>query len=171
MTGDIGIPRDVAMDAIGAELHLAAVTSVLGGNKLMHTIRKPDGSWLPFGDVEEVAGNLVLVSRVALAEHTGGAMHLAAVANSGLHHAIRHANGSWSSIGKVEDKTGDLGQVVEAAMAPVGAQVHVLAGSAKDGGGLFHTIRQADGSFLPFRDVEVPAGQIGIVATFSASSF
>ena len=52
----------VAMAAVGRDLHLTTITS---DSRLSHAIRFSDGSWTPFGDVEDGTGRRVGTMRTA----------------------------------------------------------------------------------------------------------
>ena len=53
-TGDRGTFQRVSTGQTGGALHVAGVTS---GGRLWHAIRRVDGSWTSFGDVEGEAGD------------------------------------------------------------------------------------------------------------------
>jgi hypothetical protein len=140
------------------ELHLAGVTR---DGRLWHTIRRADGSWTPFGDVEGQAGDRGSFRAVSVAAGTSGALHLAGVTRDGrLWHTIRRADGSWTGFGDVEGQAGDRGRFVDVDCAGMGDALH-LAGVTQDGR-LWHTIRRVDGSWTPFGDVEGQAGDRGL---------
>ena len=140
------------------ELHVSGVTSE---GKVWHTIRRRDGSWLPFGDVIAQAGSrgsFKDTNCVAL----GLELHLSGVTADGrLWHTVRRENGSWTPFGDVEGQAGDRGSFVRVSLAqnPTVGEIH-LSGVTSDGK-LWHTIRKADGSWTPFGDVKVQAGDRG----------
>ena len=139
-----------------ARTHVCAVNSQ---GRLWHTIRFPNGSWQPFGDVEGQTGEMGTLRQVAAAV-AGAQLHVCAINAKGrLWHTIRFVNGSWQPFGDVEGQTGEMGTLRQVAAAVAGAQLHVCAINAK--GRLWHTIRFANGSWQPFGDVEGQTGDMG----------
>jgi hypothetical protein len=140
-------------------LHVCAID---GRGLLRHTIRKADGSWpFPFGDVQTQTAlhggrNLGATPRVACATNEAGDLHVCVIDNhGGLWHTIRLANGSWPfAFGDVQSQTRLVGPnpgigptpFVACATNPAG-DLHVCAIDVN--GGLWHTIRLANGSW-PF---------------------
>jgi hypothetical protein len=95
-------------------LQLAGVTR---DGRLWHTIRRADGSWTGFGDVEGQAGDRGRFVDVDCAG-MGDALHLAGVTQDGrLWHTIRRVDGSWTPFGDVEGQAGDRGLFVNVGVA------------------------------------------------------
>jgi kumamolisin len=124
-------------------------SSSSGHGQLWHTIRNSDGSWAPsFGLVESQEGNNPGVFTAVAAGGVGTQLEVVGVAGGQLWHTIRNADGSWApSFGLVESQEGNNPGVFTAVSAAgVGTQLEVV-GVA--GGQLWHTIRNADGSWAP----------------------
>jgi uncharacterized protein YkwD len=93
-----------------------------------------------------------------------GTLHLTAVTSDGkLWHTIRYTNGNWAPFSDVKAHTGAPGSIVAAAVQVIGSgagsALHL--GAITSDGRLWHTIRQSDGSWLPFGDVAARAGDRG----------
>jgi hypothetical protein len=143
----------------GNLLHLSGVTSDPRGVHLWHTIRREDGTWFPFGDVEVEAGARGTMVDVDL-QNIGAEIHLCAVNSLGnLWHTIRRQDGTWFPFGDVESQAGDRGTLVRVSVAGVNDELHVC-GVTSDGN-LWHTIRRQDGTWFPFGDVKQQAGDRG----------
>jgi hypothetical protein len=142
---------------------LCAVADV----KLWHAIRRANGSWTQFGDVEALAGERGSMSAVDCTG-IGGDLHVT-VRTTGpepsgnrLWHTIRRANGSWTQFDDVEARAGERGQIFpDVTSARVGGELHVCAITYPDYK-IWHTIRRVDGSWQPFGDVEGAAGERGV---------
>jgi hypothetical protein len=91
---------------IGNMLHLSVVTT---GDKLLDAIRYYTGNWSSFGDVKAEAGDLGVVTDVAL-QGLGNLMHLVALRSghpaSRLFHSSRRPDGTWARFENVADKAG-----------------------------------------------------------------
>jgi hypothetical protein len=148
-------------------LHLAGVTS---DGKLWHTIRYPNGTWQPFGDVEGQTGDGGFITDVdvqVIGAGPNGVLHLCAVNSDGrLAHTIRYPD-HWQPFGDVEGQAGERGRFVSVALANVNDELHLL-GVTSDGR-LWHTIRHANGAWEPFGDVKGQAGDPGAFTRVAAS--
>jgi hypothetical protein len=142
-------------------LHVCAIDAK---GVLWHTIRKVDGSWQPsFGDVKAATKtkNLRATPRVACATNQVGDLHVCVIDDhGGLWHTIRMADGSWPfAFGDVQAETRKVGPNPGIGPTPFVAcatntagDLHVCAIDVN--GGLWHTIRMADGSWpFAFGDV------------------
>src|SRR5215217_173575 len=106
----------------GNTLHLAGATS---DGHLWHTIRRADGSWFGFGDVEVETGDRGTIVDVDL-QNIGQEVHLCAVNSIGqLWHTIRRADGSWFPFGDVKEQAGDRGNFIKVGIAEVNSELHV----------------------------------------------
>jgi hypothetical protein len=144
-------------------MHVCAVPK---DDRLMHTIRRADGSWLPWGDVEGQTGDIGQVQRVAASATVNGELHVCAVTQDGrLTHTIRRADGSWLKFGDVEGQASDIGKVAHVAVSETASgELHVCAvglDPLTSASRLMHTIRRADGSWSPWGDVEAQTAPIG----------
>jgi hypothetical protein len=147
-------------------LHLAGVTS---DGKLWHTIRYPNGTWQPFGDVESQTGDGGFINDVdvqVIGAGPNGVLHLCAVNSDGrLAHTIRYPD-HWQPFGDVASQAGERGRFVSVALANVNEELHLL-GVTSDGR-LWHTIRHAN-SWEPFGDVKAQTGDPGAFVRVGAS--
>jgi hypothetical protein len=152
------------------DLHICAIDAQGG---LWHTIRRADGSWpSAFGDVQAqtrlVGPNQGIgpTPSVACATNSQGDLHICAVdGQGGLWHTIRRADGTWPfAFGDVQAQTRLVGPNPGIGPTPYVActtngqgDLHVCAIDAQ--GGLWHTIRRADGSWpFAFRNVNTAVG-------------
>src|SRR5215211_6402236 len=97
--------------------------------------------------------------RAACAANGQGDLHVLPIDNNGgLWHTIRDANGNWPfPFGDVLVATGgNIGPTQQVACAAAGGELHVLA--IDNNGGLWHTIRAANGNWVPFGDVLAVTG-------------
>jgi hypothetical protein len=120
--------------------------------RLWHAIRRADGTWSPFSDLTWVARSPDEFSNVSVSvDSTTGELHVVGTtySDSKLWHAIRRANGTWSYFGAVPAPY--PGAVFSSASVSVNSatdELH-LAGVTPDGN-LWHTVRQANGTWSPF---------------------
>ncbi|HKP58473.1 MAG TPA: S8 family serine peptidase [Polyangiales bacterium] len=137
-------------------VHVAGCTA--DGN-LWHTIRRQDGTWFGFGDVEGQAGERGLLRDVD-AQSIGRDLHLGAINGQGrLWHTIRRSDGSWQAWGDIEGQAGDRGEFRRVALGSAGSELHVC-GVTTDGH-LWHTIRRSNGAWTGFGDIEGQTGDRG----------
>jgi hypothetical protein len=148
-SNDPGEFKAVSCAGVSGELHVVGLTEEGG---MWHTIRHPNGSWQPaFGDVKAQESNDPgEFSSVGC----GGVDHELQVVgltdDGGMWHTIRHANGSWQPFfGDVKaQESNDPGEFSAVGCAGVGAQLEVV--GVTEHGGMWHTIRHANGSWQPF---------------------
>jgi hypothetical protein len=171
-TGDISTAVSAtASTAVDGELHLCVVTT---DGRLLHTIRRTDGSWLPFGDVEGQTGPIgaapAQVRQATASATVDGELQVCAVTTSfSLVLIVRRADGAWVKLGDVEALAGDIGVVQQAAAsATANGELHVCAVAPI--GQLWHTIRRGPQSWFRFGDVEAQAGSASIVLEAAASA-
>lgn len=146
---------------------IVAVGVMYGRTGLWHTIRRTNGAWTQFGDVEGQAGDRGTFV-TACSAGAGGEFHLCGVTSDGrLWHSIRRSNGTWTAFGDVEGQTGDRGSFTGISAAGSGNDLHIC-GVTSDGR-LWHAIRFANGAWTPFGDVEGPTGDRGFIANVSCA--
>jgi hypothetical protein len=138
----------------GSELHIVALTD---DGRMWHTIRRADGSWQPFfGDVKDVESNDPGYFSAVGCAGVGGQLHVVGLTDDGrMWHTIRLNDSSWQPFfGDVKGvESNDPGHFSAVSCAAVGGQLHVV--GLTDVGGMWHTIRHADGSWQPsFGDVK-----------------
>lgn len=103
-------PRVVAATVdiaqVGAELHVVVLTTSGG---LFHTIRRPNGGWTVFGNVDtEAGGTPGTISHVAVTA-ARDTLHVAvATSEGGVFHTIRFTNRQWSRIADVKGEAGTV---------------------------------------------------------------
>jgi hypothetical protein len=124
---------------------------------MWHTIRHADGSWVAsFGDVKAQEANDPGYFAAVGCAGVGDELHVVGLTDvGGMWHTIRHADGSWvASFGDVKgQEANDPGYFAAVGCAGVGDELHVV--GLTHVGGMWHTIRHADGSWVPsFGDVK-----------------
>ncbi|MEV7611835.1 S1 family peptidase [Streptomyces sp. NPDC089799] len=89
---------------------------------------------------------------------------------SSLYQGIRLADGSWTGFNDIqaEAAAGSIGGIRNSAVVGMNGDSHVLAVS--NSGGLFHTIRKQDGTWLKFGDVFGVAGTLGNLSGVTATN-
>ncbi|MCX2947899.1 hypothetical protein [Lentzea sp. NEAU-D7] len=158
--GDLSGYVDVAAAGfLNGELQVAVSMSTGG---LLHTLRRTDGNWSPWGDVEAFAGNPGAAQSVSATE-VNGVFHL--VANygfAGVRHSTRLPNGNWTPLLKIDDYTGNkTGFVLDVATTGfTSGELHVVALAA--GGSIWHAARYANGGWSAWGDVRAYAGNPGL---------
>jgi kumamolisin len=121
----------------------------IAGGQLWHTIRNPDGTWVPaFGLVESVEQNNPGAFSAISCAGVGNQLQVVGIAGGQLWHTIRNPDGTWvPAFGLVESvEQNNPGAFSAISCAGVGNQLQ-LTGIA--GGQLWHTIRNPDGSWVP----------------------
>ncbi|MFJ1709809.1 trypsin-like serine protease [Kitasatospora sp. NPDC088346] len=97
--GATGPVSSVAMAGVGADAHIVVATD--SGTHQYHAIRKGDGNWEGFGDLNGVLGQVTISSVGATA--VDGAFQLAAVtADNKVLHTVRHTDRTWSAADVVD---------------------------------------------------------------------
>ncbi len=156
---DPGKFTNVGCAGINGDLHIAAVT-IEGG--LWHTIRFADGTWQKFGDVRGATGSTASFQAVSVAGlELNKSLHVCGVTtDGGLWHTIRSADGKWQNWGNVKLAAGDRGKFTDVGCAGTAfSALHLVAVTTKGGeGGLWHTIRFANGTWQQFGDVKGETG-------------
>lgn len=100
----------------------------------------------------------------------GGDLQVLASTTSGTPwHTIRQANGTWLPFGDVTGQAGNPGVVGSVATALIGGDLHVVVQTSNDGRA-WHTIRQANGTWLLFGDVTGQAGNPGSIQDVTISA-
>jgi Tc toxin complex TcA C-terminal TcB-binding domain/F5/8 type C domain len=143
---------------------------VLGRN-MWQTRRGGNGTWLAFAGGGGAVGARDGFTDVAAA-FVGADLHLCAITSDGhLWHAIFRSDGSKTPFIDVELMAGERGTFTRVACAgwqmPLG-ELHVCAITSD--GRLWHTIRQGNGTWLPFVDVETRIGERGTFASVACAS-
>ncbi|BCJ40706.1 hypothetical protein Aiant_13630 [Actinoplanes ianthinogenes] len=154
-SNDPGHFTAVGCAGVNGELHVVGLTD---DGKMWHTIRHADGSWQPFfGDVKGVESNDPGYFTSVGCAGVNGELHVVALTgDGGMWHTIRLAGGTgWQPFfGDVKGvESNDPGYFTATGCAGVNGELQVL-GLTEDGK-MWHTIRHADGSWVPsFGDVK-----------------
>jgi hypothetical protein len=158
---------DPACADVNTELHVVVGVNSFG---IAHTIRRANGTWLPFGDVKTATGEPSNQDVLSLAcAGVSGELHvIVGSGNGSIRHTIRHADGTWLPFGDVKSQAGDMGHILSVACTNVNGELHFVA--ANSDGSIWHTIRHADGTWLPFGDMKSQAGDRGRVEFVACAS-
>ncbi len=148
------------------DLHVVVATS---DGRLWHTARRTDGSWLAFGDVKGQAGDPGSIADVTAAG-VGVDLHVVVASGDGrIWHAARKSDGSWLPFGDVvaaAHSTLSGAAAVDAVGEPNG-DLHLVIGTGS--GGVFHTARKVDGTWLAIGDVKAQTSNPGVVVNVTAA--
>lgn len=142
---DDRIFSDVACTGVGSDLHIVGVTYF--GDQLLHTIRHSDGTWQPeLGLIPPQDPNKPGEFRIVDVAEVSAHLHVVGIINGQLWHTIRNPDGSWQAeFGLIESQeSNNPGHFSYVACAGIGDRLHVVGAV---GGKLWHTIRNADGSW------------------------
>lgn len=161
----------VAAAAVTGELHVAALTQGAfgAGGTIWHAIRHTDGTWQPFQNVNELVGNpggtigftACAVGAVDTDMHLVGRTVDLFGTNPTIWHTINYPDGSWAPFGNVNRVVGDPGGGPgdggsNMALSGVGDDLQLV--SLDGSGTIWHTIRNPDGSWVPFGNVNQVVG-------------
>jgi len=154
--------------AIGGDLYYAVAThrnTASGPIDVFIAVRRADGSWSGFQLTNSLPSGEGHTESISL-DSSGDTLHLVVTATQTQFHAMKVGGGAWSGLGNVESVAGDPKNSLEwrvdsGAIAAVGGELHLIQSTKGDNfGGLWHTIRFANGGWAQFQDVEqaVPRG-------------
>ncbi len=151
-----------AAEVAVSDTHVGVVTANGG---LFHAIRHSNGDWTRFGDVKRQAGNPGDIIDADFAA-PGLDLHVAALTrNGGIWHTIRVGTFFrlfWTRFNSVLREAGQLSSV--GAVTAGGHPFRLDVGAVRDfDGHLFHTVREAAGSWTRWEDVSVLADLANIV--------
>jgi hypothetical protein len=138
---------------------------------LWHSIQQAGGGWtLPIGDVHGQIGDPgVVVAVAAAAAAPGTSAFMFATADGGLWHTMRNPDGTWTGLGNVKGQIGDPGPVTGVAAAGSAPGVVQFMFTTADGN-LWHTIRQANGTWTGLGNVKGQIGDQGAMSIAAAAS-
>jgi hypothetical protein len=122
-------------------------TAVVADGKLLHAIRKADGTWTGWGNIESAAGDIENLLHVALAG-IGSQLHVLAVNGSGeVYHAVRRVDATWRQFRRVSVFDQYPTFVVSAANVGGELQVGAIHRHPAGGQGVRYSIRGSDGTW------------------------
>jgi len=164
-TGAVFTPVDTASAMVAGEQHALVAAS---DGELWHAIRRVDGPWTVFGNVEDFAGEIGAINRVSVSEVNGTLHAVVLSGGQNIHHAVRNPNGSWTRLLSVEDFAGAVANVNDVAAAGyINGELQVTVSTTD--GRLLNSMRQTNGAWTPWGDVEAFAGNPGTPRSVSAS--
>ncbi|MCE6995122.1 hypothetical protein LZG04_09910 [Saccharothrix sp. S26] len=162
---------DVGLAGVGGNLRLV-INDTAGGRVLPSYLRYPDGQWVQTSDVPFTpAAAEVTAVGVRLAQ-VGSELHAVVYGSDRkVYHAVQRSTGEWTTFHDVASQTGAPGSPVSGVSITASLGALHLAVSTQDNR-LLHTIRFADGRWLPFGDVlavtgSPASGPFGVVITGS----
>lgn len=165
--GNVGSFTRVAAAEINDEVHVAGITS---NNHLWHTIRHVNGSWNSFVDIETLAGDRGNFVNIGITGILGELQACGVTSDGHIYHALRQASGTWTGFGDIEAAIGgDIGTVVDADCTAVSGKLQLVA--VNSSGQVWHTIRSADGSWIPWGNVLLAASNPGAASTVALSQW
>lgn len=165
LAGNIGVLDDVGGEVIAGQLHVLGTN----GGTLFHALRRTNGTWTSFNSVENQAGEIGLVIDVAAANVAGSLHVVARVGGGGIFHTVRAPNGSWTAFADIKGLARDPGSVRDVAAAGY-ANGQLQVAVAINGGGLFHSLRSANGTWTRFGNVRRQTGDPGAVDRVSVAA-
>jgi hypothetical protein len=169
VTGNIGTITAITVASCQPSQTQIMLATREGG--LWHTIMYATGGWQPvIGDVKAKIGDPGVVVAVAAASPAPGvAQFMFATVDGGLWHTVRNADGTWTGLGNVKGQIGDPGPVTGVSATSSAPGVVQFMFTTADGG-LWHTIRNADGTWTGLGNVKGQIGDQGAMSTVAAAS-
>lgn len=142
-----------AVAVVNGELHVVKRNGREG--VIEHRVKHLDGRWSAGADIPAVGAGASLIN-------VNGVLHLAVSAGESntVLRTLTWQAGTWSApvdSGVLPQRDG---RYAHATIAKVGTQVHAVVRTADNG--LWHAIRQADGSFVGWGDIGGEAGVPGV---------
>jgi hypothetical protein len=171
--GQITVPGPVrAVAGTNGAIGEAQFMFATADGLLWHTIRQASNTWAATVEVNtkiRVPGPVRVIGAASSA--VGESQFMFATAGGGLWHTTRDPDGTWTPTGDVSGQIAVPGAVVAiAATSAATGQAEFMFATA--GGGLWHTVRDAVGTWTPTGDVSgqiAVAGPVQAVAAASAA--
>ncbi|TWP54008.1 hypothetical protein FKR81_00065 [Lentzea tibetensis] len=129
----------------------------LTDGRLLHTLRRIDGSWTAWGDVEAATHTNPGAPRSLAATSIDGTMHLVAdYGPNDIRHTVRYTHGGWEPLRNInQENQGNTGVLADvAASGSTNGELQVLA--ATSSGPVWHAIRRTNGSWTWWGDTGTP---------------
>jgi hypothetical protein len=157
----VGALAPAAASAAPADWNAQFLAGQANG-ELMHQMRAGDGSWQPSWNKVATPNTTYRVSCAAISKD----LHVVAAIGSGApSHGIRKGiDGSWQEFRTIPSLSGPTAGAPHVAVASLGQELHVF-GASERGTDLFHTVRNADGSWSASWKLLRTFGLISDVAT------
>ncbi|WP_052391605.1 trypsin-like serine protease [Streptomyces sp. NRRL B-24484] len=142
---------------------------------LYRAVRLPDGSTTDFTDIQASTGTTGGVKTFAEAGMGGNQTHIVALGNDGhLWHSVRTQTRPWPMAAlppaSRTDLTGadrPLANITQVSAVSIGWNLHVVAVA---GGKVYHTVRDANGTWSGWGDVQSAVGPLPTVTTTAIAS-
>jgi hypothetical protein len=154
-----GSPLGVLLD----EMHLVGTTS---DGTMWHAVRTDNGFWTPLGNVNAVTGSTAVFTDADVS-FTGDDLQVVGTGTNLQQHAIRFLNGSWTAFTSMGPYAGDPGDERHSSVVGLDDGLHVLAVTAN--GGMFNTLRQNSGAWVPYANVKTATGSTSTFRRVSVS--